>query len=53
MWRCVGVLGLLLLITGCQSTHEDLIAKGRQRVAELSWEKAARATIAAYEDALA
>ena len=28
MWRCVGVLGLLVMITGCQSTHEDLIAKG-------------------------
>jgi hypothetical protein len=28
MWRCVGVLGFLVVITGCQSTHEDLIAKG-------------------------
>jgi len=28
MWRCVGVVGLLMLIAGCQTTHEDLIAKG-------------------------
>ncbi|WP_347902116.1 hypothetical protein [Pseudomonas purpurea] len=28
MWRCAGVFGMLLLIAGCQSTHEDLIAKG-------------------------
>jgi hypothetical protein len=28
MWRCAGVLSLLMLITGCQTTHEDLIAKG-------------------------
>jgi hypothetical protein len=28
MWRCVGVAGLLMLIAGCQTTHEDLIAKG-------------------------
>lgn len=28
MWRCAGLLGVLLLVGGCQSTHEDLIAKG-------------------------
>ena len=28
MWRWVGALSVVLLITGCQSTHEDLIAKG-------------------------
>lgn len=28
MWRCVGVVGVLMLIMGCQTTHEDLIAKG-------------------------
>ncbi|AWY41286.1 hypothetical protein DKY63_15890 [Pseudomonas putida] len=28
MWRCAGVVALLLLIEGCQTTHEDLIAKG-------------------------
>lgn len=28
MWRCVVSLGVLLLLSGCQTTHEDLIAKG-------------------------
>lgn len=28
MWRLASVLGLLLLCAGCQSTHEDLIARG-------------------------
>jgi hypothetical protein len=28
MWRRTAVLGLLMLIAGCQTTHEDLIAKG-------------------------
>ncbi len=28
MWRCAGLLGVLLLLGGCQTTHEDLIAKG-------------------------
>ncbi|MGJ7513444.1 hypothetical protein ACSFE6_03760 [Pseudomonas baetica] len=28
MWRYAGLAGLLLLIAGCQTTHEDLIAKG-------------------------
>jgi hypothetical protein len=28
MWRYAGMLGVLLLIAGCQSTHEDLIARG-------------------------
>jgi len=28
MWRCAVVLGLVLSCAGCQSTHEDLIAKG-------------------------
>ncbi|WPN46530.1 MULTISPECIES: hypothetical protein [unclassified Pseudomonas] len=27
MWRCAGLL-TVLLITGCQSTHDDLLAKG-------------------------
>ncbi|MFJ2281330.1 hypothetical protein ACIOUG_09325 [Pseudomonas sp. NPDC087803] len=28
MWRCAGLLGVLLFLGGCQTTHEDLIAKG-------------------------
>ncbi|KPG92747.1 MULTISPECIES: hypothetical protein [unclassified Pseudomonas] len=28
MWRCAGLLGVVLLLGGCQTTHEDLIAKG-------------------------
>lgn len=28
MWRCVGLLGVVLALGGCQTTHEDLIAKG-------------------------
>jgi hypothetical protein len=28
MWRYAVVLGLLALLSGCQSTHEDLLAKG-------------------------
>ena len=28
MWRCCAVIGLLLLLTGCESTHEHLIAEG-------------------------
>ncbi|UVM04374.1 hypothetical protein [Pseudomonas laurylsulfatiphila] len=28
MWRRAGWLAVLLLIAGCQSTHEDLLAKG-------------------------
>ncbi|MHB2244407.1 hypothetical protein [Pseudomonas monsensis] len=28
MWRCAGLLGVVLLLGGCQTTHEDLIARG-------------------------
>lgn len=28
MWRCAVVLGLLVSCAGCQSTHDDLLAKG-------------------------
>ena len=28
MWRCFAVVGVLALIGGCQSTHEELLAKG-------------------------
>jgi len=28
MWRCVGLLGVVLALGGCQTTHDDLIAKG-------------------------
>jgi hypothetical protein len=28
MWRCCAVMGLLLLLTGCESTHEHLLAEG-------------------------
>ncbi|MFJ7312178.1 hypothetical protein ACIQVE_05315 [Pseudomonas sp. NPDC098747] len=28
MWRCAVSLGILLSLGGCQTTHEDLIAKG-------------------------
>ena len=28
MWRYAVVAGVLLMIAGCQTTHEDLIAKG-------------------------
>lgn len=28
MWRCGVMLGVLMLLAGCQSTHEDLLAKG-------------------------
>ena len=28
MWRCFAVLSVLMLIGGCQSTHEELLAKG-------------------------
>ena len=32
--------------------RDELIEKGRARIAELSWDRAARETVAAYEDAL-
>ena len=28
MWRSAGLVGVLLLITGCQTTHDELISKG-------------------------
>jgi glycosyltransferase involved in cell wall biosynthesis len=40
-------------ITRALERRDELVAAGRRRVAELSWDQAARATIDAYNDALA
>lgn len=47
------LVALLRRVTTDRAFREDLIARGRARAAEFSWERTARETIAVYERAIA